>query len=182
MVWQYHGKSIPLETYHGVPQGWYAEEIIREYRKLGGTSLLVGPEATEPGAPCWFPERYDWLQYRDLLYRVGDLAQAGDAACIELAIRYIELHYIGSYSGFIRAKLARRLRRAPLTEEHKSRLYSHFRSMVLREDRTQEFSAYLRLWRIILTKEKREGLLRDLRTQPNGEAKATWLESQLQTL
>jgi hypothetical protein len=179
MVWQYHGKPIPLETYHGVPRGWHAEEIVREHRKLGGTSSLSGPEATEPGAPSWFPDRNAWLQYREMLYRLGDLAEAGDAACVELVVRYIELHHIGSYSGYVRAKLARRLKKAPLTENQKDRLHSHFRGMVLREDRTLEFEAYLRLWRTIITESRMEKLLRDLRSMQNGEARAEWLEKRL---
>ena len=68
MVWRYHGKQIPLEIYHGVPEGWYAHEIIAEHSRLGGVFPISGPVATEPGAPEWFPERFDWLQYRETLY------------------------------------------------------------------------------------------------------------------
>lgn len=94
--------TIPLEVYHGVPKGWSKDEIINEHRSLGGKVSISGKDATEPGAPAWLPDRYNWLQYRETLYRVHEGVKANDSACIELAIRYIELNYIGSYSGYIR--------------------------------------------------------------------------------
>src|SRR5512132_3998838 len=115
MVWTHRGKKIPLEVYHGVPPGWHSEEVIAEHSRLEPTHELCVPEVTEPGAPPWLPDRKAWLRYRATLYEVANGIAAGDPACVELAIRYIELRYIGSYSGFIREKLARRLVRAELT-------------------------------------------------------------------
>ena len=83
-------KSIPLQQYHGVPAGWSRDEMIAEHRKLDGSWPIDGPDATEPGAPDFLPDRYNWLQYRKTLYRVGDGVRADDAACIEIAIRYIK--------------------------------------------------------------------------------------------
>src|SRR5262245_17147489 len=74
MVWTYRGRAVPLEVYHGVPRGWRANEIVAEHARLGGTFDLTGPEATEPGAPAWLPERYSWLQYRQMLHRVGEVS------------------------------------------------------------------------------------------------------------
>src|SRR5688572_16683269 len=150
MIWQYKGKSIPLEIYHGVPKGWHAEEILAEHKRLGGKFDVHGPEAKEPGAPSWMPARYQWLQYRETLYRIADGARGNDFACAELAIRFIELRHIGSYSGFIRARLARALKHADLTEGQRLRLHNHFSSLFRRREWTQEFREYVRLWRRII--------------------------------
>jgi hypothetical protein len=179
MLWHYRGRDIPLEVYHGVPKGWYADDILAEHARLGGTYDLDGPEATEPGAPGWLPERHAWLQYREMLRRIADGVRAGDAACVELAVRYIELRYIGSYSGHLRSLLSRSLKHASLTDEQKTRLHAHFSDLVIREERTHEFREYLRLWRTILTKTQLERFLRELEDSPNGDARAQWLLERL---
>ena len=80
--------TTPLEDYHGVPEGWSREEIIASHKSLGGNFSITPPEATEPGAPTWLPNRYNWLQYRATLYKIAEGIKASDQACIELAIRY----------------------------------------------------------------------------------------------
>jgi hypothetical protein len=175
MAWRYKGQRIPLEVYHGVPEGWHAAEILAAHRKLGGSFNLDGPEASEPGAPGWLPDRHAWLQYRQSLYRVADGARANDPSCIELAVRYIELRYIGSYSGFIRARLARALKHAALSEDQRTRLNSHFCSLLLRKDWSGEFAEYFRLWRRIIRDEELTQFLDELRRQPEGEKRAEWV-------
>lgn len=172
MIWTHRGRDIPLEVYHGVPAGWRADEIVAEHARLGGTFDLCGPEATEPGAPAWMPDRVAWLQYRETLRRVADGVGAGDRACIELAVRYIELRHIGSYSGYLRSRLARRLKRAPLTESQRSRLHRHFSDMVVAGERTYEFREYARLWQAIVTDAEVEALAERVRKQTNGPVKA----------
>lgn len=137
--------SIPLEQYHGVPAGWSKEEIIEQHRKLGGTFLIDGNDATEPGAPGFLPDRYNWLQYRQTLYRVCNGVRENDEACIELAIRYIELNYMGSYSGFIREKLARTLKNVALSTSAAQRLIEHFETLVKEKKCYQEFAEYKKL-------------------------------------
>lgn len=178
MIWNYHGKQIPLETYHGVPKGWYADEIVAEHKFLGGTFNLGGPVATEPGAPSWMPERFQWLQYREMLYRLRNGIRAGDLACVELAIRYIELRHIGSYSGYVRSKLCRCLKHASLSHGHKSRLHSHFLKLVEDGERTQEFCDYLKLWKKFISEEEKRDAFARLKRAPFGTAKATWLAQQ----
>ncbi len=92
-----------------------------------------------------------------------------------LAIRYIELRYIGSYSGFVRTLLSRRLKHVAVTPEQRSRLHKHFSDLVLREERTQEFRDYAKLWSRLITDNELQGLAGALRTQPNGEAKAAYI-------
>jgi hypothetical protein len=179
MIWTHRGKPIPLEVYHGVPKGWYARDIVAEHGRMRGTHSLEGPPATEPGAPSWMPQRYEWLQYRETLYRVADGVRAGDAACVELAVRYIELRHIGSYSGFVRALLARRLKHAALTDRQRLRLHEHFASLVLDGERTEEFREYLALWRRFITPRQLGGLVAQLRGLADGQARVAWLLSRL---
>ncbi len=142
-------QTIPLEIYHGVPKGWSKSEIISEHRNLDGTFSLNGVDATEPGAPAFLPDRYNWLQYRETLYRVNEGVKANDSACIELAIRYIELNYIGSYSGFIKEKLARALKGAKLSGSQKKRQRTHFQNLIKNHECFQEFKEYKKLLREI---------------------------------
>lgn len=142
---------VTLETYHGVPNGWSKPEVLAAHRTLRGSFSIETPEATEPGAPAWLPDRRNWLQYRATLYLIAEGARANDAACIELAVRYIELRYIGSYSGFIRARLARGLKNSALTDQQKERLNRVFLCMVEHRDYTEEFNEYVKLWQRIVS-------------------------------
>jgi hypothetical protein len=178
MIWTHRGKSIPLSIYHGVPKGWYASEILAEHARLGGNYDIGGPEATEPGAPRWMPERKAWLQYRETLYRIADGVRANDSACIELAIRYIELRYIGSYSGFVRSLLSRRLKHVHLSPQQQQRLHMHFRDLVLDGEHTEEFRDYFKLWRRFITEEQKKELLREVAVK--GDQAVKWLTDKLQ--
>lgn len=151
-----NSQSIPLEQYHGVPRGWSKDEIIKEHRNLGGKFLIDGEDAIEPGAPSFLPDRYNWLQYRQTLYRVCNGVRENDDACIELAIRYIELNYIGSYSGFVKEKFARALKNVSLTPSRTQRLKKHFETLVKENKCFQEFGEYKKLLKMINEREKND--------------------------
>ena len=177
---QFGGKyRVQFEVYHGVPTGWAASQVLAEHEKLGGTFSLLGPRATEPGAPAWLPDRDGWLQYRAMLYRVAEGVRANDPACVELAIRYIELRYIGSYSGYLRARLSRSLKSATLTTDQKQRLIAHFLNLIEKEERTEEFREYIRLWRKLISVSELSDIEARVNKMPNGHVKASWLMSQL---
>jgi hypothetical protein len=147
-------RSIPAEAYYGVPKGWSRAEIISRHASLGGTFSISGKEASEPGAPSWIPERSIWLQYRETLREIAKGIQTGDSACIELAIRYIELNYFGSYSGFIRARFARLLKSQKLSKSQMFRLNKHFELLIKNKQCFQEFKEYNKLRRKINTLKK----------------------------
>ncbi len=138
-------ENTPLEVYHGVPDGWSKSDVINEHKKLGGVVSIDGPDATEPGSPPWFPCRFEWLQYRETIRRICDGVSAGDKACIELAIRYIELDYLGSYSGFLRARLSRLLRKQELSPNQRLRLMSHICNLFQRKQFLNEAREYNKL-------------------------------------
>ena len=177
MVWTHQGIDIPLEIYHGIPSGWSASDLVAEHARLGGVHDISVGRIAGP-RPDWLPQRSEWLRYRETLYRIADGVSHGDLACIELAVRFIELRYIGSYSGFIREKLARRLRWAEINPDQRLRLHRHLRMLVLRGERTQEFRDYIKLWRVLITGEEREEVLLSVREQRGNEA-AEWLASRL---
>jgi hypothetical protein len=147
MVGIHRGTQIPLEVYHGVPAGWLAGEIVTRHTMMRGTYPLSAFESQEQGVPARLMQRSQWQRYRDMLRHVADGARLGDAACAEIATCYIEMRYIGSYSGFLRARLARALKSADLTHLQVRRLNAHFLQLVLNNDYTEEFRDYHRLWR-----------------------------------
>ncbi len=159
--------KVSLETYHGVPAGWSKSELIIAHRALGGSFDI--------GSPSWLPDRKNWLQYRTTLYKIADGVRAKDPACIELAVRYIELHYIGSYSGYLRTHLARGLKHASLSAEQKERLDRVFLSMVKRRDYTCEFREYVKIWQHIASPEA-IAFIRSLSTQHPPNTQRPWLQ------
>lgn len=137
--------NTPLNIYHGIPKGWNEAEIINSYHKLGGLNISDLPEVSEPGAPSWLPDRKNWLQYRAAIQEIAELVQVGDLAAIELAVRYIELNYFGSYSGYLRGLLARRLKQQDISENQARRLVSHFRNLIEQNQCFLEFREYRKL-------------------------------------
>jgi hypothetical protein len=175
----YHGKNIPWHVYHGVPPGWRAEQIVEEHARLGGSFALGTPAPVEIESPYSVPEQKGWLHYRQTVRRLAEGIRAGDAACAELAIRYIELHYIGSYAGYLRARLASTLKHAALDGSQRQRLHDHFAALCLRGEQTHEFKEYFRLWRCITRPSELADVLAAMRALPDGERQAARLASQL---
>lgn len=137
--------TTPLERYHGVPAGWTKTELIALHNTLGGTFPIDGEEASEPGAPAWLPDRYNWLQYRETLRRIAQGIQQKDPACIEIAIRYIELNYFGSYSGYLKARFAQLIKPQSLSKNQQIRLLTHFEYLIKAKHCLQEFKEYNKL-------------------------------------
>ena len=139
---KYGGKhQRSFEEYHAIPDGWDVSSIGKAYASLRGKFDIL---------PVHVPDDRDpWFKYRQTLYNISDGVRSNDTAYVELAVRFIELHFIGSYAGYIRSLLARRLKHTTLTDEQKVRLSSHFIGLLRRGDRCDEFIDYLGLWRAI---------------------------------
>lgn len=137
--------QLTFEEYHSVPVRWSAEGLEEQRRTLGGTYDLG--YAGHPRA------------HQSMWYNLANGVRAGDAACIELAVRFIEDRFISSYSGFARAKVARALKHATLSRDQSMRLSSHFLGLLEKGDRTEEFSEYMRLWPNIITSADRKRAL-----------------------
>ena len=163
------GQRISPEKYREVPEGWHVEELIETYARLGGR-LSIRIDGFRESIPQACSQAWkDWLCYRNMLYRISDGVKAGDPACIELAVRYIELQYIGSYAGYLRARFSRNLKHAVLTVEQKMRLHWHFSDLLWRRKNTFEHKAYLGLWRCIITPVQLTRLVAKIRLRDGDE-------------
>lgn len=160
--------KVSWETYHGVPAGWSKSELITAHRALGGSFDI--------GSSSWLPDRKNWIQYRATLYKIAEGVRAKDPACIELAVRYIELRYIGSYSGYIRTRLARGLKHASLSAEQKERLDQVFLSIVKSRDYTCEFREYVKIWQHIASPEAL-AFIRSLAAKHPPNSQRPWLQN-----
>jgi len=149
-------------------KGWTAQEIVEEHRRLGGVFDLS------------VPEDVDYWQSRWTLYRIADGISANDPACVELAIRYIELRDMESCTGFLRSLFARRLKHAQLADEQKLRLHIHFCTLVVGREYSWEFRDYVKLWRLIMSSPGLQKLLIKLRDQAKGKkGKPEWFRGEL---
>ena len=141
--------QVPWVIYHGVPVGWTKAVMVEVHRRLGGVYPIECCFRAARGIREPTDDQVIWYEYKSTLYRVADGILVGDRACIELAIRYIELRWIGSYSGYIRALLARRLKHVDLGKSEQRRLIRHFEYIVANRDYTAEFREYEKLWKRI---------------------------------
>lgn len=136
--------QLKIHEYHRVPAPWGRDDLLRLHAALGGTF----PLATTP-------RRTDVPRPERLWYNLADGVRAGDAACVELAVRFIEEQFVVSYSGYARARLARALRHAALSPSQKRRLSRHFHELLTRGERFDEFREYIRVWRVIADEDDR---------------------------
>ncbi|MGE5094240.1 MAG: hypothetical protein ACM3SO_03825 [Betaproteobacteria bacterium] len=142
---EYGGKHrLSFEAYHTIPEAWEAPALLEAHRALGGTADLRSTPRPSEG-------RAGTTDFRAVWYNLADGARAGDAACIELAVRFIEAQLVVSYAGFARSRLARALRHAKLSPEQAQRLSSHFLRLLEADERCEEFSEYLKLWPAVVT-------------------------------
>lgn len=123
--------------------------MFQAHQELGGTFDITGAEAMVAGTPACSPDWLHWQKYKATLDKIVNGVDADDPACIEIAVRYIELRHIGSYSGYLRTHMARKLSRATLDTSQVDRLVRVFRRMVETRDYTWEFNTYRKLWRRI---------------------------------
>jgi hypothetical protein len=153
----------PLEHYHGVPPGWSADEMSAFHASLKGTHPLIDPRAAK--APKHWQDHRS--RHRLSLHRVDQGIRLGDEACVEIAVRYIELRYMGSCTGYIRGGLARRLKSAVLTNHQQTRLNQHFLKLVVERDYSFEFREYRTLWSRIIDARFLDAVLTHLQLSAN---------------
>jgi len=153
MTGRWGGKhGLSFEEYHSVPGEWEPLAVIAAHRDLGGTFDI----ASTPRQAVGSSGKSD---YRALWYNVADGIRAGDAACIEIAIRFVEARIIVSYSGFARTRIARALKGVPLSEPQRRRLSSHFLKLLEAGDKCDEFREYLKLWPMVINADDRRKAL-----------------------
>jgi hypothetical protein len=120
--------------------------------------------AVEAAYPPDFWEHYDRLK-------------GGDARGVEMAIEFLEADPWFFRSGYIKANLARFLKRVPLSKQRVRRLESVLLKIV-DERNTEEFRNYCRLARVIATPALQEALIERLTDENLGRRlRATWMLS-----
>jgi hypothetical protein len=160
-------KTVDLEIYCGVPKGWSNVELMALYEALGGKYPYGVLSCKEETNNDWqVPEGikakalvkakakatakakvklFEYSNHRHNLEEIANGIKAGDEACIEIAIRYIELNYFARDSGYVKAQYARLLRSQNLSIAQISRLQKHFAQLIKNKQCFQEFSDYKRL-------------------------------------
>lgn len=109
-----------------------------------------------------FRNSYDRLAFPGGLQKATALLAKNDPAIIETGVSFLEADPWFFRSGYIKADLLQRFRRAPLTEDQKTRLQKVIMDRIYGEDR-REFKYYCRIARFI--------------SNPNFEQAVTELES-----
>jgi hypothetical protein len=137
-----------------MPPGWEPAEVLARYRALGGTSISDF-SGNVPEDHRDFRNRF-----RAAANAVSAGTRAGDPACTELAIRYIEDPSQVCYSGYARAQLARALKhsRDLLSQSQKTRLNQRFLWLMQNDRCDPQFVDYIRLWRTIITPEFKQAV------------------------
>ncbi|WP_087018266.1 hypothetical protein [Thaumasiovibrio subtropicus] len=135
-------RNTPKEIYHGIPNGWKKSQILKKYSQLGGTNLHTYDTSDNANVTSF---RQAWVDYRDTLREIAELVRVGDAAAIEIAVQYIELDYFGSYSGYLKERLARVLKHQELTQRQRVRLRHHIVRLQNDGVSFQEFREYRKL-------------------------------------
>ncbi|NLR99172.1 hypothetical protein HGP17_20320 [Rhizobium sp. P38BS-XIX] len=120
--------------------------------------------AVEAAYPPGFWEHYDRLK-------------GGDARGVEMAIEFLEADPWFFRSGYIKANLARFLKRVPLSKRQVRRLESVLLKIV-DERNTEEFRNYCRLARVIVTPTLQDALTERLTDENFGRVlRARWMLS-----
>jgi hypothetical protein len=144
--------DLSFEQYHTIPEEWDAPSVLVAHQAMRGTFDIGSTPRNAFGAR-------GTTSYRAIWYNISDGVRAGDSACVELAVRFIEEHLVVSYSGFARTRLARALRHAELSAQQRRRLSSHFLKLLETGNRCEEYSEYLKLWPLVVTPADRKRAL-----------------------
>ena len=80
---------------------------------------------------------------------VADGIKAGDPACVDLGVEFVESAQKQPFGRILHAKVARALRQSSLTEEHVARLRVRILAMLLAGQVPHEYHEYTKLLRRI---------------------------------
>ena len=131
--------EIVVHDYNGEGR-WSCAEILLHYGRyaaeLGIAVRDLSPEEVLKGNERWvYP----------VMERVIAGIEAGDLACVRLGVEFIEEDGKFMFGKILKAKTARALRRAALSEEQKGRIRRRVFGMLRRGIVPHEFGDYARL-------------------------------------
>jgi hypothetical protein len=152
------------------------ESNARALRELHEGLKHPGPEDQDRvAAISQYFQRYDQLAFPGGLERGLASLAAGDAQSVESAVAFLEIDPLFHRSGYIKVDLIRRLKRAQLTEDQKSRLQKVIVARVQGPD-SREFRHYARIAAMIANESLRDTLRANQKSaDPVTARHATWI-------
>jgi hypothetical protein len=129
---------------YNVSGKWSVEEVQKRYASLREATGLA-PSGVDLQPRVFRNDGgYAWIY--SVMERVADGLLVGDEACIELSIDYIVDDIFHTTSGYIRARMARRLKHVVLTDAQQDLLRAHFMNLLREGETPHELREYTRLF------------------------------------
>lgn len=135
---------MEIRDYNG-PGDWSADAIQERYRAY--CRRLGQPEARSLAPHIHFEGQVQWIH--PVMDEVIEGIKAGDRACVELGVEFVESEHKQPFGRILHANVARALKRAALDQEHVTRLRRRILSMLVAGQVPHEYQAYAKLLRRI---------------------------------
>jgi hypothetical protein len=149
-------ESIVVRDYNGTAE-WSWQSIQERYKTLC-EKLNIPPRILEP----YQHSEGNVLWIYPVMNQVIEGIVAGEAACTQLGVEFIEQDRSFPFGYLLKYNTARALRRTPLTEEQKRRIRKRVCSMFLTGYWPRELREYVRLLKSVGFEEYREQLIEGL--------------------
>jgi hypothetical protein len=127
------------------PAEWSFAAVQQRYRRHAAEMRVPVPLLLQPNT--WSEGDRQWLY--PIMTDVIAGAEAGDRACIELAVELVESSHSQAFGRLLKAKAARALRRAVLSDYQAIRLRRRVLSMLAANAVCREFREYAKLLRAL---------------------------------
>jgi len=124
---------------------WSAEEILARYAGYAKKHSIQSPRDLTPVVHGEGNQR--WIY--PVMDRVVEGIEAGDLACAEIGIEFIEEDQSFAFGQILKSNAARALRRVELTEAQKERIRRRIVAMLIAGYLPREFRQYAKLARKI---------------------------------
>ena len=134
---------MEIRDYNG-PGEWSAQAVHQRYlaycERHGRDPRVVAPQVHVEGDVRWvYP----------IMFSVVDGIQAGDPACVDLGVEFIESGHSQAFGRTLHATVARVLRQSSLNPEHVTRLRARILGMLVAGQVPREYREYAKLLRRI---------------------------------
>jgi hypothetical protein len=143
--------SLQLQPHYGDRRDyngtgiWSVLEVQARYRRYCELLQVRDPSLPEPSQHT--EGQIVWIY--PVMDSVIQGIERGDAACIALGVDFVEEDTLFPFGKILKSNAARSLRRAPLTEEQKSRLRERIVTMLVSGIIPHEMREYAKLLRVI---------------------------------
>ena len=124
---------------------WSVEQVLSRYANYVKKYRIDAPRDLAPLVSSEGEKR--WVY--PVMYRVIEGIEAGDLACAEIGIEFIEEDQSFDFGQILKSNTARALRRIQLTEEQKERIRKRVVAMLMAGYLPREYRQYAKLARKI---------------------------------